>query len=77
MDLQQFEPNVEFLHRHFLENSQIQTAKGQLISKQICRAITSPKKQTKLIILSIFSSQDSELRSFFGRSYGSTILFRN
>ena len=52
-------------------------SKGQLILKQNCRAITSPKKRTKLIILSIFSSQDSELRSSFGRSYGSTILFRD
>ena len=51
--------------------------KGQLILKQNCRVITSPKKQTELIILIIFSCQDSELRLFFGRSYDSTILFRN
>ena len=39
--------------------------KGQLISKQNCRAVTSPKKRKKLIyILSIFSSQDSELHTF-------------
>ena len=45
--------------------------KGQLISKRYSRAVTSPKKGTKLIILSIFSSQDSE----FGRNYGSTVAF--
>ena len=47
------------------------TFKGQLILKQNCRAVTSPKKQMKCTqdsILSVFCS-------FFGRSYGSTILF--
>ena len=33
-DLQQFEPNVEFLLRHFLENCQIQTATAALYSVQ-------------------------------------------
>ena len=45
--------------------------KGQLILKQNCGAVTSPKKRpkrTKDTILSAFSL-------FFGRSYGSTILF--
>ena len=58
-------------------NFQAEQDKGQLISKQNCRALTSPKKRTKLIIMSMFSSQDSELGSFFGRSHGSTILFRD
>ena len=46
-------------------------SKGQLISKQNFRAVTFPKKQMK-------RTQDSILnvfRSFFARSYGSTILF--
>ena len=50
------------------------SAKGQLISKQNCRAITSPKKRTELTIQSNESTQDSEFRLFFGRSYGSTIF---
>jgi len=49
--------------------------KGQLISKQNCRVVTSPKKWTKLIILNIFSTQDSELRSFFWEELLLTILF--
>ena len=44
--------------------------KGQLISKQNWRAVTSPKKRTK-------RAQDTILNPFFGRSYGSTILFRD
>ena len=48
------------------QNNFIELRKGQLISKQNCQAVTSPKKQTKLIILNIFSTQDSELRSFLG-----------
>ena len=79
--------------------------KGQLISKQNCRAITSPKKRTQdlcpgsLLLQgqykreSIFLQKEDRLsfcinlevvnleveiqRSFFGRSYGSTILFRD
>ena len=45
--------------------------KGELILEQNCLAVTSPKKRTK-------HTQDSILtafRSFFGRSYGLTILF--
>ena len=61
--------------------------KGQLISKQNCRVVTSPKKRMK-------RSQDfvgevttrmkrtqatilSVFRSSIGRSYGSIILFRD
>ena len=45
--------------------------KGQLISKQNCPALTSPKKRTKPTQDTILSA----FRSFFGRSFGSTILF--
>ena len=37
--------------------------------------LNSSKKRTKLTILSREDAQDNELGSFFGRSYGSTILF--
>ena len=40
--------------------------KCQLISKVIYGALNSSKKGIKLIILSVFSTQDSELCSFFG-----------
>ena len=47
--------------------------KGHLISTQNCWAVTSPKKGTKC-------TQNTTLNAFcwyFGRSYGSTILFRD
>ena len=39
--------------------------------------LTSPKKQTKLTILSTFSTQDSKLHSFFERTWDVIICFRN
>ena len=45
-------------------------AKGQLFSKQNCLVITSPKKRTKC-------TQQTNVRSFFGRSYDLTTLFRD
>ena len=47
-----------------------QAVKGQLISKQNCRAVTSPKKRMK-------HAQESILSAFRSRSYSSTILFRD
>ena len=48
--------------------------KGQLISKQDSRAITSP---SFFINLEVVILEVEILRLFFGRSYGSTILFRD
>ena len=69
------------------------STKGQLFSKQNRRAINSPKKQTLDFLLFFFFLQEDRLsfcinlevvnleveiqRLFFGRSYGSTILFRD
>ena len=47
--------------------------KGQNISKQNCRAVTFPPKRTNPTQDSILSA----FRSFFGRRYSSTILFRD
>ena len=53
--------------------------KGQLISKQDCRAINSPKKQT--ISTSKFTTSRLVQKRVYvlaiGRSYSSTILFRD
>ena len=48
-------------------------SKGQLISKQNCRAKTSPKKQHKIARISALPLRAEILaifRSFFGRSFG-------
>ena len=37
--------------------------------------INCSKKRTKLTILSIFFTQDSEIRSYFGRSFNTTNCF--
>ena len=42
-------------------------SKGQKISKANHGVLNSPKKRTKLTILSREDAQDSEFRSFFGR----------
>ena len=42
-------------------------AKGRTISKVNYDFLNSPKKRTKLTILSKGDAQDSEFRSFFGR----------
>ena len=44
------------------------SGKGQLILKQNCRAVTSPKNERNALRM---------FRSFFGRSYSLTILFRD
>ena len=49
------------------------SSKGQLISKQNCRAIAFPKKQTKPTQNSILSA----FGSFFGKSYSLAIFFRD
>ena len=45
--------------------------------KQIVVPSILPKKRTKLAILSNFSTQDCEFRSFFGRIEDTIILFRD
>ena len=58
-------------HLHQLKISS--EAKGQLISKQNCRAVTSYKKRTE-------PTQDNILSAFclfFGRSYSLTVLFQD
>ena len=65
-----FSANIYSRSLGWLENTRMSTQ--QLISKQICRAVTSPKKQTK-------RTQDSILSAFcsiFGRSYDLTTLFQ-
>ena len=61
-------------------------SKGQLISKQNCRAITSPResiflqKEDRLsfcINLEVVNLEVKFQRLFFWRSYSSTILFRD
>ena len=47
-------------------------SKGQFISKQNCRVVTSPKKQMKCTQDTILSG----FHSVFGRSYGSIIFFQ-
>ena len=49
------------------------SSKGQLISKQNCRAIAFPKKQSKPTQNSILSA----FGSFFGKSYSLAIFFRD
>ena len=51
--------------------------KGQWISKAIYGLLNSSKKQTKLTILNIFSTQNSEFRSFYGRIENTIICFLN
>ena len=53
--------------------------KGQLISKQDCGAITSPKKQTDSLCINLeVVNLEVEIQHLnFGRSYGLTILFRD
>ena len=45
--------------------------------KQFMVASILPKKRTKLTILSIFSTEDSELCSFFGRIEETIMYFRD
>ena len=49
------------------ETYQLALAKGRTISKANYGAINSPKKRTKLTILTREDAQDSKFRSFFGR----------
>ena len=49
--------------------------KGQQISKANWGVLDSSKKRTKLTILSTFSTQDSELHSFFGRIEDTIFFF--
>ena len=51
--------------------------KGQKISKANYGFLNSPKKQTKLTILSKEDAQDSEFRSFFGRIEETINCFRD
>ena len=62
-----FETNLNFRH-------QLKVSKYQ---KQFYVLPNFPKKQTKLTILSIFFTQDSEFRSFFGRIEESINCFRD
>ena len=47
------------------------------MSKAIYGLLDSPQKQTKLTILSIFFTQDSELRLFLGRIQETINCFRD
>ena len=58
------------------ETYQLALAKGRTISKANYGALNSPKKRTKLTILSKENSQDSEFGSFFGRIEEIIICFR-
>ena len=55
----------------------IAAAKGQYISKAIYGLLNSSRRRTKLTILSIFFTQDSEFRSFFGRIEETINCFRD
>ena len=50
-------------------------AKGQYILRAIFGLLNSPKKRWKLTFLSLFSTQDSEFRLFFGRVEDTIICF--
>ena len=52
-------------------------SKGQTISKANYGVLNSPKKRTKLTILSKEEAQDSEFRSFFGRIEDTINCFRD
>ena len=62
-----------FFTRYLFNFCKILSSKWQLISKQNCWAVASPKKRTKRIQDSILRA----LRTFFGRYYGSTFLFQD
>ena len=53
------------------------SGKGQTISKAGYGFLNSSKKRTKLTILSIFFTQDSEFLSFFGRIEVAINCFRH
>ena len=66
----------EFNRNYFLFDLFSHT-KGQSIWKACYCFLTSSKNLTKLTILSIFSTKDSEFQSFFGRSDETIICFRD